>query len=282
MNAIILVVILAIVEGITEFLPVSSTGHMILVDKLIGGEYLSPTFRNSFLIIIQLGAILSVVVYFWKDISPFVKTKKEFVLRLRLWLKIIVGVLPAMVIGLLLDDIIDKYFLDNVLIIAITLIVYGIIFIGIEIVYKLKNIKPKVKRFSGLKYRTVFLIGFFQCLAMIPGTSRSGATIIGALLLGLSRPLAAEFSFYLAIPTMFGATALKLFKNGLAFTEIEWSYLALGSAIAFVVAYIVIKWFMDFIKKRSFASFGLYRIILGIVVVILLFLFSIITLYLSI
>lgn len=270
MNALILVIILAVVEGITEFLPVSSTGHMILVNKLIGGEYLSPTFTNSFLIIIQLGAILSVVVYFWKDLTPFVGTKERFILRFRLWLKIIVGVLPAIVIGLFLDDIIDKYFLDNVLIVAITLIAYGVIFIGIEVIYKLKNIKPKVKRFAGLKYRTAFLIGFFQCLAMIPGTSRSGATIIGALLLGLSRPLAAEFSFYLAIPTMFGATALKLFKNGLAFTEMEWSYLALGSAIAFVVAYIVIKWFMDFIKKRSFASFGLYRIILGIIVLVLL------------
>lgn len=271
MNTVTLVIILAIVEGITEFLPVSSTGHMILVDKIIGGEYLSQTFRNSFLIIIQLGAILSVVVYFWKDITPFVKTKNEFVLRFRLWLKIIVGVLPAMVIGLLLDDIIDKYFLDNIFIIAITLIVYGAIFIGIEVIYKLKNIQPKVKKIGELKYRTAFLIGFFQCLAMIPGTSRSGATIIGALLLGLSRPLAAEFSFYLAIPTMFGATALKLLKNGLAFTRMEWIYLALGSAIAFVIAYIVIKWFMDFIKKRSFASFGLYRIILGIIVVILLY-----------
>ena len=270
MNALILVIILAVVEGITEFLPVSSTGHMILVNKLIGGEYLSPTFTNSFLIIIQLGAILSVVVYFWKDLTPFVGTKERFILRFRLWLKIIVGVLPAIVIGLFLDDIIDKYFLDNVFVVAITLITYGVIFIGIEVVYKLKNIKPKVKRFAGLKYRTAFLIGFFQCLAMIPGTSRSGATIIGALLLGLSRPLAAEFSFYLAIPTMFGATALKLFKNGLAFTEMEWSYLALGSAIAFVVAYIVIKWFMDFIKKRSFTSFGLYRIILGIIVLVLL------------
>ena len=271
MNAIILVIILALVEGITEFLPVSSTGHMILVNQFIGGEYLSPTFINSFLIIIQLGAILSVVVYFWKDISPFVETKKELDLSFKLWMKIIVGVLPAMVIGLLLDDIIDKYFMNNTLIIAITLIVYGVIFIGIEVVYKLKNIKPKVKKFSDLKYGTAFLIGFFQCLAMIPGTSRSGATIIGALLLGLSRPLAAEFSFYLAIPTMFGATALKLLKNGLAFTQMEWSYLALGSAIAFVVAYMVIKWFMDFIKKRSFASFGLYRIILGIIVIILLY-----------
>ena len=266
MNALILVIILAIVEGITEFLPVSSTGHMILVNKLIGGEYLSPTFTNSFLIIIQLGAILSVVVYFWKDLTPFVGTKEKFVLRFRLWVKIIVGVIP----GLFLDDIIDKYFMDNTTTIAITLILYGIIFIAIEVIYKIKNVKARVRSFSNLKYSTAFLIGFFQCLAMIPGTSRSGATIIGALLLGLSRPLAAEFSFYLAIPTMFGATALKLLKNGLVFTQIEWAYLALGSAIAFVVAYIVIKWFMDFIKKRSFASFGLYRIILGIIVLVLL------------
>lgn len=270
MNAILLVVILALVEGITEFLPISSTGHMILVNKFIGGEYLSPAFINNFLIIIQLGAIFSVIVYFWKDISPFVRTKKEFVLRFRLWLKIIVGVIPAMVIGLLLDDIIDKYFLSNTFIIAITLIVYGVIFIVIEVIYKLKKIKPKVKKLSSLKYRTAFMIGFFQCLAMIPGTSRSGATIIGALILGLSRPVAAEFSFYLAIPTMFGATTLKILKNGLTFTEMEWSYLALGSAIAFVVAYAVIKWFMDFIRKRSFASFGLYRIILGILVLVFL------------
>ena len=192
MNALILVIILAVVEGITEFLPVSSTGHMILVNKLLGGKYLSPTFTNSFLIIIQLGAILSVVVYFWKDLSPFVKTKKEFIPKFRLWLKIIVGVFPAMIIGLL-DDVIDKYFMNNVTIIAITLIVYGIIFILIEVIYKLKNLQSEVTKFSELKYRTAFLIGFFQCLAMIPGTSRSGATIIGALLLGLSRPLAAEF-----------------------------------------------------------------------------------------
>jgi len=238
MNALILVVILALVEGITEFLPVSSTGHMILVNKLIGGEYLSPTFTNSFLIIIQLGAILSVVVYFWKDLTPFVGTKEKFVLRFRLWVKIIVGVIPAMVIGLFLDDIIDKYFMDNVTTIAITLIVYGIIFIAIEVIYKIKNVKARVRNFSDLKYGTAFLIGFFQC--------------------------------FLAIPTMFGATALKLLKNGLVFTKIEWAYLALGSAIAFVVAYIVIKWFMDFIKKRSFASFGLYRIILGIIVLVLL------------
>ena len=159
----------------------------------------------------------------------------------------------------------------NVLKVSIILEYFNISAQYQQVLYKLKNIKPNVKKFSNLKYGTAFLLGFFQCLAMIPGTSRSGATIIGALLLGLSRPLAAEFSFYLAIPTMFGATALKLLKNGLAFTQMEWSYLALGSAIAFVVAYMVIKWFMDFIKKRSFASFGLYRIILGIIVIVLLY-----------
>ena len=165
MNALILVVILALVEGITEFLPVSSTGHMILVNKLIGGEYLSPTFTNSFLIIIQLGAILSVVVYFWKDLTPFVGTKEKFVLRFRLWVKIIVGVIPAMVIGLFLDDIIDKYFMDNVTTIAITLIVYGIIFIAIEVIYKIKNVKARVRSFSDLKYSTALFNRIFSMLS---------------------------------------------------------------------------------------------------------------------
>ncbi len=270
MSAILLVIILSIVEGITEFLPVSSTGHMILVNQFFGGDVLSKNFTNSFLIIIQLGAILSVVVYFWNDVNPFTKSKDEFIQRFRLWLKILVGALPAAIIGLMLDDYIDAYFMDNTLIIAITLILYGIIFIFIEAKNKKNKIKPKITKFSKLKYRTAFIIGFFQCLAMIPGTSRSGATIIGALLLGLSRPIAAEFSFYLAIPTMLGATLLKLLKNGLSFTGIEWFYLGLGSLISFIVAYIVIKWFMDFIKKRSFASFGLYRIILGIIVLICL------------
>lgn len=265
MPAILLIIILAIVEGMTEFLPVSSTAHMILVEEFFGRGVLSKSFMNNFLIIVQLGAILAVVVYFWKDVSPFVKTKDDFLQRFRLWLKVIVGVLPAAVIGFFLDDIIEKYFFNNILVIAITLIFYGIIFIIVERKYKKKNNSRAIATFKKLKYRTAFYIGFFQCLAMIPGTSRSGATIIGALLLGLSRPLAAEFSFYLAIPTMLGATFLKVMKNGLSFTSKEWLYIGIGSFISFIVALVIIKWFMEFIKKKDFIFFGIYRIILGIV-----------------
>lgn len=267
MTPLLLVIILSIVEGITEFLPISSTGHMILLEQFIGKDIFSKMFMNNFLIIVQLGAILSVVIYFWKDVSPFVKKKEEFVFRFRLWLKILVGVLPAAIIGLFLDDIIDEYFMDNVLVIAITLIFYGIILIVVEMKNKEKK-SYSINNFTRLKYRTAFYIGFFQCLAMIPGTSRSGATIIGALLLGLSRPLAAEFSFYLAIPTMLGATLLKLLKSGLNFTIQEWVYLSLGTFLSFVVAYLVIKWLMAFIKKKDFIFFGVYRIILGIIILI--------------
>lgn len=265
MPAILLIVILAIVEGMTEFIPVSSTAHMILVEEFFGRGVLSKNFMNNFLIVVQLGAILAVVVYFWKDVTPFVKTKDDFLQRFRLWLKVIVGVLPAAVIGFFLDDIVEKYFFDNILVIAITLIFYGIIFIIVERKYKRKNNSRAIATFKKLKYRTAFYIGFFQCLAMIPGTSRSGATIIGALLLGLSRPLAAEFSFYLAIPTMLGATFLKVMKNGLSFTSKEWLYIGIGTFIAFIVALVIIKWFMEFIKEKDFIFFGIYRIILGIV-----------------
>lgn len=268
MPAILLIIILAVVEGMTEFLPVSSTAHMILVEQFFGKGIFSKNFMNNFLIVVQLGAILAVVVYFWKDVSPFVKTKDEFIQRFRLWLKVIVGVLPAAIIGFFLDDIIEKYFFDNILIIAITLIFYGIIFIIIERKYKRKNNLRAISTFKKLKYRTAFYIGFFQCLAMIPGTSRSGATIIGALLLGLSRPLAAEFSFYLAIPTMLGATLLKVMKNGISFTIQEWLYIGIGTFIAFIVALIIIKWFMEFIKKKDFIFFGIYRIILGVVLLV--------------
>lgn len=268
MTPLLLVIILAIVEGITEFLPISSTGHMILVEQFIGKDIFSKVFISNFLVIVQLGAILAVVIYFWKDISPFVETKEQFVLRFRLWLKIIVGAFPAAIIGLLLDDIIDKYFMDNVLVIAITLIFYGLILIFIEKKNKIEGKTTKINTFPRLKYRTAFIIGFFQCLAMIPGTSRSGATIIGALLLGLSRPLAAEFSFYLAIPTMLGATLLKLLKSGFNFSGQEWFYIALGTFLSFVVAYIVIKWLMTFIKKKDFIFFGIYRIILGILILV--------------
>ncbi len=268
MSPILLVIILAVVEGMTEFLPVSSTGHMILVEKFLGDVGLSKQFMDSFLIIVQLGAILAVVIYFWDKLTPFVKTKKDFILRMRLWVKVIVGVLPAVVIGLLLDDYISEYFMGNVFVVATTLIFYGILLIVIE---KCNKSEGKINTMGKLSYKLAFIIGFFQCLAMIPGTSRSGATIIGALLLGLSREVATEYSFFLAIPTMFGATFLKLIKNGMHFTSSEWQLIGIGTVIAFVVAYIVIKWFMAYIKKRDFVFFGVYRIILGIIVLLAIF-----------
>ncbi len=268
MNPFLIVIILGIVEGMTEFLPVSSTGHMILVEKFINSSFFSKNFMDSFLIIVQLGAILAVVIYFWKDINPFVKEKEVFVQRFRLWAKVVVGVFPAAVIGLLLDDYISEYFMGNVVVVAMTLIFYGIILIIVEKCY---DGVAHIDSFQKLGYKTAFTVGLFQCLAMIPGTSRSGATIIGSLLLGLSRGVATEFSFFLAIPTMFGATLLKLMKNGLKFSPIEWQLLGVGSVVSFVVAYLVIRWFMQYIKKRDFVSFGIYRIILGIVVLFFVF-----------
>lgn len=269
MNPFLIVIILGIVEGMTEFLPVSSTGHMILVEKFIGNGNLSKNFMDSFLIIVQLGAILAVVIYFWKDLTPFVEDKKALISRIRLWAKVIIGVLPAAIVGLLLDDYISAYFMDNVFVVATTLIFYGIILIVIEKYYKTSG---KIDTLGKLSYKFAFIIGFFQCLAMIPGTSRSGATIIGSLLLGLSRGVATEFSFFLAIPTMFGATLLKLIKNGLNFTALEWQLIGVGSLVSFVVAYLVIRWFMGYIRKRDFIFFGVYRIILGILVLLVLFL----------
>lgn len=268
MNPFLIVIILGIVEGMTEFLPVSSTGHMILVEKFINSSFFTKNFMDSFLIIVQLGAILAVVLYFWNDLTPFVKEREVFVQRFRLWAKVVVGVLPSAVIGLLLDDYISEYFMGNVVVVATTLIFYGIILIVVEKYYKSSS---NIDSFSKMGYKKAFTVGLFQCLAMIPGTSRSGATIIGGLLLGLSRGVATEFSFFLAIPTMFGATLLKLLKNGLKFSPVEWQLLGVGSLVSFVVAYLVIKWFMGYIKKRDFVSFGIYRIILGILVLIAVF-----------
>lgn len=268
MNLFLIVIILGIVEGMTEFLPVSSTGHMILVENFIGNGVFSKNFMDSFLIIVQLGAILAVVIYFWNDLTPFVKEREKLVSRVRLWLKVIIGVLPAAVIGFLLDDYISEYFMGNVFVVATTLIFFGIILIIIEKYYRTEG---KIDSFGKLSYKLAFVIGFFQCLAMIPGTSRSGATIIGSLLLGLSRGVATEFSFFLAIPTMFGATLLKLIKNGVSFTAQEWQLIGVGSLVSFIVAYLVIKWFMSYIKKRDFVFFGVYRIILGILVLLILY-----------
>lgn len=251
-------IVLALVEGVTEFLPISSTGHMILVEELI--SFADESFAKSFIVIIQLPAILAVVLYFWKDLWPWHRENGTGE-TIRIWFKIAVAFIPAAILGPLLDDQIESM-LSSSAVVAAALIVGGIIIIVIE---RMKHVEryPTVHE---LTFGIAFAIGCFQCLAMIPGTSRSAATIIGALLLGASRGAAAEFSFFLAIPTMLGATAFTVFKNGLAFSGTQWTLLLLGSVISFVTAYVVIAFLMQFIKRHSFAAFGWYRIVLGIVV----------------
>ncbi len=256
------VILLGIVQGITEWLPVSSTGHMILVDEFVKLNF-SDTFVSTFLVVIQLGSIFAVFTIFFKKLNPFdaSKTKVQKNETIDLWLKVIVAVIPSAVLGFLYDDAIEAAFF-NPTTVAIALIVYGVIMILLES----RNKKPKFSNFSQVTYKLAIGIGLFQCLALIPGTSRSGSTIIGAVLLGASRYVAAEFSFFLAIPTMLGASGLKLLKAGFAFSGFEWMMLALGSIVAFVVSVFVIKFLMDYIKKHDFKVFGYYRIILGIIV----------------
>lgn len=274
------VLILSIVEGVTEFLPVSSTGHLILVNQFVKLE--PEGFSNAFNVIIQLGAILSVVVLYFERLNPWTKSKIRlpknyeelnrqskayFILShpdkktLNLWLKVIVGVLPAMVLGLLFDDLIDQY-LFNPMTVAAMLLIWGLIIIFVE--KRNKNIK--YESLADVPYTTILMIGFFQCLAMVPGTSRSAATIIGAMVLGLSRPAAAEFSFFLAIPTMLGATLLKLVKNLGGFSGNQWFLILIGMVLSFIVAFVVIKKFLAYVKKHDFIPFGIYRIILAVVV----------------
>ena len=285
---IIKVIILGIVEGITEFLPISSTGHLILVNEFVN---LSPQeFANAFNVIIQLGAILSVVVLYFEKLNPFSLNKiqrktdisdyseKGFTDKVkfrfhnahlgtvRLWIKVVIAFLPAAVLGFLFDDLIDKY-LFNPLNVAIALIAWGVVIIFIEKRPAKEVTSPTVNKITA---KQALLIGFFQCFAMIPGTSRSAATIIGAMLIGTSRTAAAEFSFFLAIPTMLGATTLKIIKMGLAFTSAQWMYILLGSIVSYVVARIVIVKFMGYIKNNNFTVFGYYRIILGIVSILYL------------
>ena len=258
-------IVLGIVEGITEWLPISSTGHMILVEEFIKLN-LSEAFKEMFLVVIQLGAILAVLFLYFHKLNP-ISTKKsaeEKKETLSLWAKVIVACLPAAVIGLLFDDKIDEMFY-NYITVAITLIVYGILFIIIENVNKGK--KCKVNSLTELSYKTAFLIGIFQVLSLIPGTSRSGATILGAIILGTSRYVAAEFTFFLAIPVMFGASLLKIVKFGFAFTSLELMVLVVGMVVAFVVSVLAIKFLMGYIKKHDFKVFGWYRIVLGIIVV---------------
>lgn len=253
-------VLLGVVEGITEFLPVSSTGHMILVDEWVKLST-DKAFVDSFLVVIQLPAICAVVLYFLKDLWPFVKERKETLARIGLWVRIVAAFFPAAVLGALLDKKIEAY-LFNPVTVGIALLAGGVVLIALEW-------KPRTGTMATARDIPLGItigIGFIQCLAMIPGTSRSAATIIGAMLLGASRLAAAEFSFFLAIPTMFGATAFKLLKHGLHFTGDQWMLIGIGSAASFFVAYAVIAVFMRYIRERRFTVFGVYRIALGILV----------------
>ena len=266
-------IIFGIVEGITEWLPISSTGHMILLDEFLKLD-VSKDFYSVFEVVIQLGAIMAVVILFWKQIFPFGKTDKPVSKKgllsyvdkdiMILWFKILVACVPAAIIGILFSDTFDALFY-NYQTVAISLIVFGIAFIIIE--EKHKGKKAKVNSLADLTYKLCIYIGIFQLIAAIfPGTSRSGATIVGALLLGVSRTVAAEFTFFLAIPVMFGASLLKLVKFGFAFTSSELIILLVGMITAFLVSIFVIKFLMSYIKKHDFKVFGYYRIILGILV----------------
>ena len=253
------VILLGIVEGITEWLPISSTGHMILVDEFIKLN-VPKDFMEMFLVVIQLGAILAVCVIYFHKLNPFSPKKSA---KENIWGKVIVGCLPAAVIGLAFNDKIDALFY-NAPTVAFTLILYGILFIIVENYNKHRE--PQVGELSDLTYKIAVIIGCFQVLALIPGTSRSGATIIGAMILGTSRFVAAEYSFFLSIPVMFGASFLKLVKYGFHYTGMEVTILVVGMLVAFIVSIVAIKFLLGYIKKNDFKAFGVYRIVLGIVV----------------
>ena len=258
-------IFLGIVEGITEWLPISSTGHMILVNEFIGGN--AGFFgEDLFLYGIQLGAILAIVTLYFKKLNPFAlsKTKAEKNDTWQMWFKVIVACLPAAVIGLALNDFMDNF--ENWQVISATLLIYGIAFIVIESINKGKT--PRVSSVSTMSYKTALLIGAFQVLSIVPGTSRSGATILGAILLGCSREIAAEFSFFLAIPVMFGVSALKLVTNDYIMTSAEWIILAVAMVVAYIVSMIAVKFLTSFVKKHDFKVFGWYRIVLAAVVVL--------------
>lgn len=258
------VIIFGIVEGITEWLPISSTGHLILLEEFLKlGQ--GDAFFEMFEVVIQLGAILAVVVIYFHKLNPFSpkKTQKQKMMAIQIWIKVLIGCLPAGIIGILFNDVIDKY-LYHWYVVAAMLIVYGILFIIVENYQKGKE--PRVKKMSQLTLPMILIIGVFQMLAMIPGTSRSGATIVGALMLGVSRGLAAEYTFYLAIPVMFGASALKLIKFGLNYTGMQVFLLLLGTVVSFAVSIIAIKFLLQYIKNHDFKVFGYYRIVLGVIV----------------
>lgn len=260
-------VIFGIVEGITEWLPISSTGHMILLNELMPLR-VSADFYSMFEVVIQLGAIMAVVVLFWQKIWPFQwKDKTKPVIKkdiFVMWFQILAACIPAAVVGLLFDDVLEKY-LYNYVVVALALIVFGIAFILVE--NRNRGMRPSVTSLSQMTYKTALIIGMFQLIAAIfPGTSRSGATIVGALMIGVSRTVAAEFTFFLAIPVMFGASLLKLVKHGFSFTGQEAWILTIGMFVAFAVSLFVLKFLLNYIKKHDFKVFGWYRIVLGVLV----------------
>lgn len=261
------VFILGIVEGITEWLPVSSTGHLILVGDLLKSG-LSDAFMEMFNVVIQLGAIMAVVVLYFHKLNPFspAKTQKQKMLTWQMWIKVVIASVPAALIGLPFNDILDEIFYKP-LPVAIMLIVYGVLFIIIEM--RNAGKRPSVRRISDLSIGMLVWIGVFQMLALIPGTSRSGATIVGALMIGISREVAAEFTFFLAIPAMFGASLIKLLKFGFKFTGQELGLLLFGCVVSFGVSILAIKFLMSYIKKNDFKVFGYYRIVLGGLIVIM-------------
>ena len=263
-------ILMGIVQGITEWLPISSTGHMLLLDQFIHMD-VSEAFFNVFKVVVQLGSILAVVVLYFHKLNPFSpqKTDGEKKQTLSLWGKVLIASIPAGIVGLLLDDWIDGISAGTVgaIVIAAALIIYGVLFIVMESRHR----QPQIQSFQDMRFRTALLIGVFQMLALIPGTSRSGSTILGAVFLGCSRPVAAEFSFFMAIPVMVGASGwklLKAFQEGISFTTLEWGLLAVGFLVAFLVSLAVIKFLMAFIQKHDFKVFGYYRIVLGALVLL--------------
>lgn len=264
------VVFLGIVEGITEWLPISSTGHMLIVDEFLQLNA-SESFKEMFFVVIQLGAILAVFVIFWNKMFPFqLKVKQEPVIKKEIfstWSKVVVACIPGALITILFDDYVEAHF-QTPIVISIALIFYGIVFIIIEKWNKKRT--PRIITLPDITYKTALLIGLFQILSIVPGTSRSGATIIGALFIGVSRVAAAEFTFFLAVPVMFGLSAIKILKFGISFTSMELFTLMIGMAVAFLVSILVINFLMSYIKKHDFKVFGWYRIVLGVIVILLL------------
>ena len=261
------IVIVSIIEGVTEWLPISSTGHMLLFDEFAKLNF-SSEFKSVFMVVIQLGAIMAVIFTYWSSLNPFDKHKnrREKKNTIELWKKILIGAIPAGVMGILFNNFIEKYF-ENMWVISAMLMIYGILFIVIEQFRKNKNIKPKIESFEEMTYLDALKIGGYQILALIPGTSRSGSTIIGGLLTGVSRKIAVEFSFFMGIPIMLGSSTLKIVKHGFKYSTAEIFYLSVALILTFIVSMFVIKSLVNYLKDNDFRFFGWYRILLATLIV---------------